>query len=52
MDGDIEKFVCVFNNFLMNVLKYGKGVMKIVIEVECVGLEVVVMVKNNGVMIL
>ena len=51
MDGDTEKLVRVFNNLLTNALKYGKGATKIVIDVEKVGTEVVITVKNNGKMI-
>lgn len=51
MEGDTEKLVRVFNNLLSNALKYGKNATEIVIEVEKVGTEVVVTVKNNGKMI-
>lgn len=51
MDGDTEKLVRVFNNLLTNALKYGKGASKIIIEVQKVGTEVVLTVKNNGKMI-
>ncbi|WP_122646015.1 sensor histidine kinase [Enterococcus mediterraneensis] len=51
MDGDTEKLVRVFNNLLTNALKYGKGATKIIIEVQKVGTEVVLTVKNNGEMI-
>lgn len=51
MDGDTEKLVRVFNNLLTNALKYGKGATKIIIEVQKVGTEVVLTVKNNGKMI-
>jgi signal transduction histidine kinase len=51
MDGDTEKLVRVFNNLLTNALKYGKGADKIVINVEKIGTEAVVTVKNNGTMI-
>ncbi|MGM9903171.1 MAG: sensor histidine kinase [Enterococcus sp.] len=51
MDGDTEKLVRVFNNLLTNALKYGKGATKIVIEIEQLGSEVIVVVKNNGAMI-
>lgn len=51
MDGDTEKLVRVFNNLLTNALKYGKGATKIVMDVEKVGTEVVITVKNNGKMI-
>ncbi|MBM7690447.1 two-component sensor histidine kinase [Enterococcus ureilyticus] len=48
MDGDTEKLVRVFNNLLSNALKYGKGGKNIVIDVEKVGTEVVVAVRNDG----
>lgn len=51
MDGDTEKLVRVFNNLLTNALKYGKDATKIIIEVQKVGTEVVLTVKNNGEMI-
>lgn len=51
MEGDTEKLVRVFNNLLSNALKYGKNATEIVIEVEKVGTEAVVTVKNNGKMI-
>ena len=51
MDGDTEKLVRVFNNLLTNALKYGKGATKIIIEIEQLGSEVIVVVKNNGAMI-
>ena len=51
MDGDTEKLVRVFNNLLSNALKYGKGADKIVMEVEKVGTEAILTVKNNGQMI-
>ncbi|MGM0122687.1 sensor histidine kinase [Enterococcus sp. AZ194] len=51
MDGDTEKLVRVFNNLLSNALKYGKGAKYIVIEVEKVGTEAVITVKNDGAMI-
>lgn len=51
MEGDTEKLVRVFNNLLSNALKYGKNATEIVIEVEKIGTEVVITVKNNGKMI-
>ncbi|MGX7327965.1 sensor histidine kinase [Enterococcus bulliens] len=51
MEGDTEKLVRVFNNLLTNALKYGKNATEIVIEVEKIGTEAVVTVKNNGKMI-
>ena len=48
MEGDTEKLVRVFNNLLTNALKYGKNATEIVIEVEKIGTEAVVTVKNNG----
>lgn len=48
MDGDTEKLVRVFNNLLSNALKYGKSATKIIIEVEKIGTEAVIVVKNNG----
>ena len=48
MDGDTEKLVRVFNNLFTNAFKYGVGATKIVVEIEKVGTEAVVVVKNNG----
>lgn len=48
MDGDTEKLVRVFNNLLSNALKYGKGGKNIVIDVEKVGTEAVIAVRNDG----
>lgn len=48
MDGDTEKLVRVFNNLFTNAFKYGTGATKIVVEIEKVGTEAVVVVKNNG----
>lgn len=48
MEGDTEKLVRVFNNLLSNALKYGKGGKQIVIEVEKVGTEAVITVRNDG----
>lgn len=51
MEGDIEKLVWVFNNFFLNVLKYGKGGYYIVMEVDKVGIEVIIVVCNDGLVI-
>ena len=51
MQGDTEKLVRVFNNLLVNALKYGKGATQIIMSVEKVGTEVIITVKNNGKMI-
>lgn len=51
MEGDTEKLVRVFNNLLSNALKYGKNATEIVIEVEKIGTEALITVKNNGKMI-
>lgn len=48
MDGDTEKLVRVFNNLFTNAFKYGAGATKIMVEIEKVGTEAVVVVKNNG----
>lgn len=48
MDGDTEKIVRVFNNLITNAFKYGKGADKILIELDRVGTEAVIVVKNNG----
>ncbi len=48
MDGDTEKLVRVFNNLFTNAFKYGKGATKLVIQLEKVGTEAVIVVKNNG----
>lgn len=48
MDGDTEKLVRVFNNLLSNALKYGKGGKNIVIDLEKVGTEAVIAVRNDG----
>lgn len=48
MEGDTEKLVRVFNNLLSNALKYGKGAKNIIIEVEKIGTEAVITVKNDG----
>lgn len=51
MDGDTDKLVRVFNNLITNALKYGKGATLILIEIEKVGTEAIIRVKNNGKMI-
>ncbi|MHC5269259.1 sensor histidine kinase [Enterococcus sp. LJL98] len=51
MDGDTDKLVRVFNNLITNALKYGKGATLILIEIEKVGTEAIITVKNNGKMI-
>ena len=51
MQGDPEKLVRVFNNLLTNAFKYGKGANQILIEVEKLGTEAVISVRNNGKMI-
>ncbi len=51
MDGDTEKIVRVFNNLITNALKYGKNATLVLIEIEAIGTEVVITVKNNGQMI-
>lgn len=48
MDGDTEKLVRVFNNLLSNALKYGKGGTNIIIDLEKVGTEAVIAVRNDG----
>lgn len=48
MDGDTEKLVRVFNNLLTNAFKYGKDAKNIVIELEKIGTEAVITVKNDG----
>ena len=51
MDGDTEKIVRIFNNLFTNAFKYGKGATKIIVEVDQIGTEAVIIVKNNGAMI-
>ena len=51
LDGDTEKIVRVFNNLIANALKYGRGASLILIEIEAIGTEAVITVKNNGQMI-
>lgn len=51
MEGDTEKLVRVFNNLLTNAFKYGKGADQIIIQLEKIGTEAVITVKNNGKMI-
>lgn len=48
MQGDTEKLGRVFNNLIMNALKYGKGATHIWLEAEQKDREVVVTVANNG----
>jgi len=48
MEGDTEKLVRVFNNLLSNALKYGKGGRLIVMEVDKVGTEAIIAVRNDG----
>lgn len=48
MEGDTEKLVRVFNNLISNALKYGKGAKNVIIEIDQVGTEAVITVKNDG----
>lgn len=48
MKGDTEKLGRVFNNLIMNALKYGKGATHIWLTAEMKDKEVVVTVANNG----
>jgi signal transduction histidine kinase len=48
MEGDTEKLVRVFNNLLSNALKYGTDATQIIMDVEKVGKEAIITVKNNG----
>ena len=48
MQGDTEKLGRVFNNLIMNALKYGKGATHIWLNAEQKDQEVVVTVANNG----
>ncbi|WP_057881027.1 sensor histidine kinase [Companilactobacillus kimchiensis] len=48
MKGDTEKLGRVFNNLIMNALKYGKGATHIWLNAEMKDKEVVVTVANNG----
>ena len=48
MEGDTEKLGRVFNNLIMNALKYGKGATHIWLTAEQRDKEVVVTVANNG----
>ena len=48
MKGDTEKLGRVFNNLIMNALKYGKGATHIWLTAEQRDKEVVVTVANNG----
>ncbi|MDR0921058.1 MAG: HAMP domain-containing histidine kinase [Lactobacillales bacterium] len=48
MEGDTEKLVRVFNNLLSNALKYGQGATQIIMDVEKIGSEAIITVRNNG----
>ena len=48
MKGDTEKLGRVFNNLIMNALKYGKGATHIWLTAEQKDKEVIVTVANNG----
>jgi len=48
MKGDTEKLGRVFNNLIMNALKYGKGATHIWLKAEKKPTEVVVTIANNG----
>ncbi|MQS76675.1 sensor histidine kinase [Companilactobacillus halodurans] len=48
MQGDTEKLGRVFNNLIMNALKYGKGATHIWLTAEKKPKEVVITVANNG----
>lgn len=48
MEGDTEKLGRVFNNLVINALKYGKGGKHIYLTAEKVGSEVVIKVSNDG----
>ncbi|CAJ1188702.1 two-component sensor histidine kinase [Companilactobacillus crustorum] len=48
MQGDTEKLGRIFNNLIMNALKYGKGATHIWLTAEKKDTEVVVTVANNG----
>lgn len=48
MQADAEKLSRVFNNLVINALKYGKGAKHIYLTAEKIGSEVVVRVANDG----
>ena len=48
MTADPEKLVRVFNNLLVNGLKYGKGATHIWLTAQQVGSEVIIKVANDG----
>lgn len=48
MEADTEKIVRVFNNLISNALNYGDDGLKVSIEVEEVGKEVIVSINNDG----
>lgn len=48
MEGDTEKLVRVFNNLISNALKYGKNGKHIIINLDKVGTEAIIVVKNDG----
>ena len=48
MQADTEKIVRVFNNLISNALSYGDDGLKVSIEVEEVGNEVIVSINNDG----
>ncbi len=48
MEADSEKLGRVFNNLIINALKYGKGAKHVFLSAEKIGSEVVVRVANDG----
>lgn len=48
MEADTEKLVRVFNNLISNALKYGKGGKLIQIDVDKVGEDALITVRNDG----
>ncbi|MFT8411514.1 MAG: HAMP domain-containing sensor histidine kinase [Schleiferilactobacillus perolens] len=48
MTADPEKLVRVFNNLLVNGLKYGKGATHIWLTAEALGQEIIIKVANDG----
>ncbi|MFD1429284.1 MULTISPECIES: sensor histidine kinase [Lacticaseibacillus] len=48
MEADTEKLGRVFNNLIVNALKYGQGAKHIFLTAERIGSEVVVKVSNDG----